>query len=306
MQKKKNAKLVDKLEETERKVMDFDNMKNDDKTLNFLTGISNVHLFKWLLSLVKPNVELTTKSITHENHLLLVLLRHGYVSKDLALRFNINVTNISNIFRTYLKALSDILRNFIVWPEREALRRNLPSSFKKFKNCVCIIDCTEVFIERPFNLNARAQTFSNYKSRNTIKYLVGITPSGAVSFLSAGWGGRASDKEITLNSGFLDKVTFGDCVLADRGFLIEEELATRGAVLRIPAFTRGKAKMSAKDVDMSRQIAHVQIHVKRVIGQLKKIRILNSVIPLSQVDLADDIMIVISGIVNLSPSVVNQ
>ena len=63
----------------------------------------------------------------------------------------------------HLKALSDILRNFISWPERETLRRNLPSSFKKFKNCVCIIDCTEVFIERTFNLNARAQAFSNYK-----------------------------------------------------------------------------------------------------------------------------------------------
>ena len=228
--------------------MDFDNIKNDDKTLNFLTGISNVHLFKWLLSHVKPNVE------NHENHLLLVLmkLRYGYANKDLALRFNTNVTNISNIFRTYLKALSDILRNFIVWPEKEALRRNLPSSFKKFKNCVCVIDCTEVFIERPFNLNTRAQTFSNYKSRNIIKYLVGITRSGAVSFLSAGWGGRASDEEITLNFGFLDKVTFADCVPANRRFLIEEELATRGAVLRIPAFTRGKAQMSAKDLDMSR------------------------------------------------------
>ena len=63
--------------------------------------------------------------------------------------------------------------------------------------------------------------------------------------------------------------------------------------------------MSAKDVDMSRQIAHVQIHVKQVIGQLKKFCILNSVIPISQVDLTDSIMIVISGIVNLSPSVVN-
>ena len=127
-----------------------------------------------------------------------------------------------------------------------------------------------------------------------------------MSFLSAGWCGRASDKKITLNSGFLDKVTFGDCVLADRGFLIEEELATRGAVLRIPAFTRGKKQLSAKDVDRSRQIAHVRIHVERVIGQLKKFRILNSVIPISQVDLTDNIMIVISGIVNLSPSVVNQ
>ena len=194
---------INYIKQTERKVMDFDNFKNDDKTLNFLTGISNVQLFKWLLCLIRPNVELASKSITYENHLLIVLikLRHGCINKDLVLRFNTNVTNISNIFRTYLKALSDILKNFIVWPEREALHRNIPSSFKNFKNCVCTIDCN-------------------------IKYLVGITPSGTVSFLSAGWGGRASDKEITRNSCFLDKVTFGDCVLADRGFLIEEELAT--------------------------------------------------------------------------------
>ena len=44
--KKNNAKLSDKLRETVRKIMDFDNIKNDDKTLNFLTGISNVQLFK--------------------------------------------------------------------------------------------------------------------------------------------------------------------------------------------------------------------------------------------------------------------
>ena len=70
--------MLDKLKQTERKVMDFDNIQNDDKTLNLLTGISNLHLFKWLLSPVKPNVE------SHENHFLLVLmkLRHGYVNKD--------------------------------------------------------------------------------------------------------------------------------------------------------------------------------------------------------------------------------
>ena len=45
---------------------------------------------------------------------------------------------------------------------------------------------------------------------------------------------------ITLNSGFLEIVSHGDCILADRGFLIKEELAAHGTVLRIPAFTRGK------------------------------------------------------------------
>ena len=227
------------------------------------------------------------------------------MNRDLAIRFGITEGAVSKIFRSLIHKLAVLLRNFIVWPDRESVRRNLPACFKSFKKCVCIIDCTEIFIERPLNLTARAQTYSNYKSHNTIKYLIGVSPAGAVSFLSEGWGGRASDKVITLNSGFLTMISHGDCILADRGFLVEEELATCGAVLRIPAFTRGKKQLTARDVDISRQIAHVRIHVERVIGRLKKFKILSCIIPISQVDLIDDIMIAVCGLVNLNPSVVN-
>ena len=103
-------------------------------------------------------------------------------------------------------------------------------------------------------------------------------------------------------------VSHGDCILADRGFLIEEELAAGGAVLKIPAFTRGKKQLLARDVDISRQIiAHIWIHVEHVIGQLKKFKILGSVIPICIVDLLDEIMISVGGlIINLSPSVVKK
>ena len=70
--------------------------------------------------------------------------------------------------------------------------------------------------------------------------MIRITLAGAVSVLSHGWGRHASEKMITLNSGFLEMASHGDCILADHGFLIEEELAARRAVLRIPAFTWGK------------------------------------------------------------------
>ena len=65
----------------------FDKIKNDDKTLDFLTGISNVQLFKWLFSLIKRNIELASKLITNEKHLLIVLmkLRQGYTNKGLVL-----------------------------------------------------------------------------------------------------------------------------------------------------------------------------------------------------------------------------
>ncbi|KAK1900580.1 52 kDa repressor of the inhibitor of the protein kinase, partial [Dissostichus eleginoides] len=100
-----------------------------------------------------------------------------------------------------------------------------------------------------------AQTWSNYKHNNTIKYLIGITPAGAISFLSPGWGGRVSDKQITKESGFLKLLEPRDEVLADRGFLIRDELAAYGATLRIPHFTKGKKQLSAQEVDTSRQLS---------------------------------------------------
>jgi len=57
----------------------------------------------------------------------------------------------------------------------------------------CMIDRSEVFIERPSSLLARAQTYSNYKSHNTIKFLVAISSTRAVISVSKCWGGRMSD-----------------------------------------------------------------------------------------------------------------
>ena len=100
-----------------------------------------------------------------------------------------------------------------------------------------IIDCFEVFYERPTTLMARAQTWSNYKQHNTV---IGIAPQGVVSFISKGWGGRASDVYITENCGLLHHLLPGDLVLADRGFTIKESVGMYCAEVKIPLFTCGK------------------------------------------------------------------
>ena len=134
-----------------------------------------------------------------------------------------------------------------------------------FPGCVVIIDCFEIFLYRPTHLLARAQTYSQYKHHNTVKYLIGITPQGTVSYISEGWGGRTSDKYITEHCSLLKNLLPGDTVLADRGFDISESVGAYCSTLKIPAFTRGKTQLSGIEVDQTRKIANVRIHVERVV-----------------------------------------
>ena len=89
----------------------------------------------------------------------------------------------------------------------------LPMSLKAYKNLRYTIDCIEVFIDRPRDLEIQ----EDYKKHNTIKFPVGIAPNGMIAnFLSKAWGGRASHQHITKASGFLHIPEPGDLILADR------------------------------------------------------------------------------------------
>ena len=55
----------------------------------------------------------------------------------------------------------------------------------------------------------------DYKSRNTIKFLMGISPTGFITFLSDTYSGRSSRKFICGDSGFFDYLDSYDEVTAD-------------------------------------------------------------------------------------------
>ena len=145
-----------------------------------------------------------------------------------------------------------------------------------------------------------------------MKFLVAISPTGAVIFVSKCWGGRVSDKHLTAHSGFLRHLVPGDLVLADRGFDISDDLAFHGAALAIPPYTKGKDQLSQREVETSRDLSRVRIHVERAIGRLKYFKLLQSTLPITLIKrpheteyaTIDKIVLVCAAISNLRPPLI--
>ena len=102
---------------------------------------------------------------------------------DLAFRFGISQTTVGRIFKkSIFLTYSRMGTTLIKWPTREAIQRTMPFCFRVHYGLkvTAIIDCFELFIEKPSNLMARACTWSQYKHYNTAKYLIAVTPQGVL------------------------------------------------------------------------------------------------------------------------------
>lgn len=239
--------------------------ENSDKLKTF-TGLPNYKVFMAMIDLVTPLLKDTANiTIFHQLLLALMRIRLNLPIAFLSYLFGVHMSTISRVFSNVINILNDnLVPVCVVWPDRNDVQTSLPMCFRKsFKHCMSLS------IRLSKDLKARAQTYSQYKSHNTIKYLIGITPQGIISFISKGWGGRSTDAHITANSGFLDNLLPGDLILADRGFRIQEQVGLYCARVETPAFTRGKKQLGAVELEDSRKLAAVRIHVERVIGQAR-------------------------------------
>ena len=152
-----------------------------------------------VLNLIAPHIKRNTQNaLSQFQEFLLVLIRLKLNSplQDLAYRFNLAVPTAHRIFDRWTHVMSVRLKILIQWPEHEELQATMPVVFQRNfgKKVAVIIDCFEIFTEIPSSLIARAMTWSNYKHHNTVKFLIGVTPQGVISFISQAWCGRVSDK----------------------------------------------------------------------------------------------------------------
>ena len=77
-------------------------------------------------------------------------LRCGLLEQNLANRYDISVSQVSNIWLTWLDFLHNRLRAIPIWPSREYISSTMPARFKEnYPQTRVIIDCTQLFTEMP-------------------------------------------------------------------------------------------------------------------------------------------------------------
>ena len=222
-----------------------------------------------------------------------------FFAQDLAHRFDIHVTSVSRKVITWANYLYFFLGNQVVWPGRAQIDLHMTEGFKKlYPKTRMILDCTEIYVQTPSSLLLQSQMYSTYKSGTTLKGLVGIAPHGAITFVSSIYTGSISDKEITRVSGVLDLLEPGDTLMAEKGFEIGDMVREKGIGLNLPPFLHCSSQFSAQQVQETKQIAKLRIHVERAIRRIKEFHIFDSPIPLNLMGTINQIYTVICLLVN--------
>nr|XP_037276744.1 uncharacterized protein LOC119169834 [Rhipicephalus microplus] len=241
--------------------------------------------------------------ITVASRLLLFLMKmkHGLTFAALGALFSVHRTTASRVFYAVLDLLHAKTEGWLVWFPREVVQETMPPSFKeKYPMCRVIIDCTEVPIEMPPEVSEQVNCWSSYKSNFTLKFIVGVAPSGFISYFSEVFGGHASDTYITANCGLLDLLEEDDLVLVDKGFPhIRYDLEYRKVRLEIPLFAHMNEQFTAPEVARTYKIACHRIQVERCIRRIKVFKILSGRLPQELISHIDKIVSMCCRLANM-------
>ena len=325
------TELSDKLHQVEdnaaKSLFRYENIKDRDDLVKFYTGLPD-HLT--LLAFYEEILESDAKvmrqwdgkrskaaydelkcgrpcKLTQLEQLFMTLvrLRLGLPELDLAQRFDISQSSVSRITMTWINLMYHNLKALECFPLFHVIKKYMPEPFKtEYPNTRLIIDATEFSVERPSSLLSQATTFSAYKNTNTVKVLVGITSSGAISFVSQAYEGSISDRKLVEFSGLLEKLESGDELMADKGFLIQDLLTPIGVRLNVPPLLSNKRQMPADDVLLTKKIAQLRVHVERAIGRIKDYQILCNTLPATMWDSINEVIHVCCMMTNFSPPLV--
>ena len=256
----------------------IDMYETNNKAILFYTGFENFKHFNLVFDLLGPaayELNIRCEIIKPKDQFFMTMMKIRQVKEDmeLSLLFKISETLVSKICSTWINFMFYQFKEIPLWACKKAVQQHMPSGFKQtFPNTRVVLDATEIPIMKPSNVNAQSETYSTYKNRNTLKTMIGVTPMGAVSHVSASYGGSSSDRQVIERSELVEQGKFekGDAIMADRGIMVQDIFASKDVFVNTPTMLKGKSQLEAETVVRDRRISSKRIHVERIIGNAKK------------------------------------
>jgi hypothetical protein len=135
-------------------------LKGNDTLTSVYTGVSSYTVFMWILNFASSALPVKQK-LSLGDVLLIVLMNiwMNLLNFDLAQWFGVCESVISSVINLSLPQLAAKLCFFVHWRSKEDIIRTCPKIVKdNFRHCRCIMNCTEIYIDRPGNLTARDST----------------------------------------------------------------------------------------------------------------------------------------------------
>ena len=320
------AELEGELLQIKKCLFRLENIANNDRMITFYTGFPSYTALYTCFKFLGPAVnhlqynEGKASGLSSEKRfrphvltpleeffLVLTRLRLGLMEQDLAYRFGVSQSTVSRVTISWINFMFLHFKQVSLWPSKEMVQSYMPKVFREqYPSTRVIIDATEVYVEQPHLPELQQMTFSSYKNDNTYKALIGISPSGTITFVSKLFPGSISDKQLTYKSGILDLLEPGDSLMADKGFDIEEYLIPLGVKLNIPPFLRGKTQFDHSELVKTRCVASLRIHVERAMERIKNFHIFDRTLPVTLTGIADRMFFVCCFLLNFHPPLCND
>ena len=169
------------------------NISRDDDKISFYTDFPNYATLKVCYDYLGPALDNLTcwgskkdwskchgrnRSLPpmEEFYMVLVRLRLGLFEKDLSDWFNVFISTVSRICRTWIMFLYMWFKELPLWASWDLVRSYMLKSFKNwYPSTRVMIDATEIFVETSSLPELQQMTFSSCKNHNTFKALVGFS-----------------------------------------------------------------------------------------------------------------------------------
>ena len=288
--------------------------RKDDRSITYYTGFENYEHFCLFFHVLGPatrHLGITQVSTSAQDQLFMTLIKLRLAMDDyhISILFGITPLQVSVIFGKWINFMFCQFKELDIWPSKRTVQDFMPTDFgKQYPTTRIIIDATECPIQKPSDVNIQSSTFSTYKNKNTLKCLVGCSPRGAVTFVSDCYGGCTSDRQIFERSNMCtgnDKFDLKDSIMADRGFMVQDLMATKNVSVNTPTMLKGKSQLEPTQVAHDRKVASKRIHIERVIGLAKTFKILTVPLSAHRLILGNRIIYVCFMIVNFKKCIVS-